>query len=205
MEKDRENMNDEARAQAEQEEAAGEDSQLDLSQLDFSLATIENLRKERDENYDLLLRKQAEFENYRKRVAREKKELSLSARGAVIKELLHVVDAFEKGLNSLGQESSDSALETYRQGYELMLKEFWSVFDKFNVTEIAGSGACFDPNVHEAVVREVTTEHEEGEILDEYRKGYMIGNRLLRPAQVKVAVRPDELPVSEDQLGKTNE
>jgi len=200
MGKDREGMAEESSGQAQATDSAGQEEQLDSE-----ANSVENLKRERDENYDLLLRKQAEFDNFRKRVAKEKEELRLSAQAAVIEKVLNIVDAFEKGLNSLEQESEESALETYRQGYELMLKEFKSVLEKFDVTEIPGSGTCFDPNVHEAVVREVTAEYEEGEILEEYRKGYMIKDRLLRPAQVKVAVQPDKLSVGEEGSGDPQE
>jgi molecular chaperone GrpE len=132
------------------------------------------------------------LENYRKRVAKEKDELRLTAQARVLEELLPVLDAFEKGLHSLKAAPGDSELEAYREGYELMFKEVQSVLKKFAVIEIPGVGAHFDPNVHEAVIREVTTECEEGEILDEYRKGYKINDRLLRPSQVKVAVHPAE-------------
>lgn len=200
MGKDEEGMEEDSSGQAQSTDSAGQDEPLDSEE-----NSVENLKRERDENYDLLLRKQAEFDNFRKRVTKEKEELRLSAQAAVIEKVLNIVDAFEKGLSSLEQESEESALETYRQGYELMFEEFKSVLKKFNVTEIPGSGTCFDPNVHEAVVREVTTEYEEGEILEEYRKGYMIKDRLLRPAQVKVAVQPDKLAVGEEESGNPQE
>ena len=200
MGKDEESMEEDSSGQAQSTDSAGQEEPLDSEE-----NSVENLKRERDENYDLLLRKQAEFDNFRKRVTKEKEELRLSAQAAVIEKVLNIVDAFEKGLNSLEQESEESALETYRQGYELMFEEFKSVLKKFNVTEIPGSGTCFDPNVHEAVVREVTTEYEEGEILEEYRKGYMIKDRLLRPAQVKVAVQPDKLAVGEEESGNPQE
>ncbi len=200
MGKDEEGMEEDSSGQAQSTDSAGQEEPLDSED-----NSVENLKRERDENYDLLLRKQAEFDNFRKRVTKEKEELRLSAQAAVIEKVLNIVDAFEKGLSSLEQESEESALETYRQGYELMFEEFKSVLKKFNVTEIPGSGTCFDPNVHEAVVREVTTEYEEGEILEEYRKGYMIKDRLLRPAQVKVAVQPDKLAVGEEESGNPQE
>ncbi len=175
-----------------------EERDSESPQPDSSLETIEILRKEKEEEHDLLLRKQAEFENYRKRVAKEKDQLWLTAQGSVLEELLPVLDAFEKGLHSLKAAPGDSELEAYREGYELMFKEVQAVLQKFGVTEIPGVGTPFDPNVHEAVVRELTTGHKEGEILDEYRKGYKIKDRLLRPSQVKVAVHPDESSVAQE-------
>jgi len=173
-----------------------EEEESESPQLDSSLETVESLRKEKEAQHDLLLRKQAELENYRKRVAKEKDELRLAAQSRILEELLPVLDAFEKGLHGLRTVAGDSELEAYREGYEMMFKEIQSVIQKFAVIEIPGVGTLFDPNVHEAVAREVTSEHEEGEILDEYRKGYKIKDRLLRPSQVKVAVRPEEPSVT---------
>ena len=190
-----EDMEDESSEEVQAQDIVGEEAQPN-PEVDSS----ESLKRARDENYDLLLRKQAEFENFRKRVIKEKEEERLSAQATVIEKLLNIVDSFEKGLDSLAQESEEATLETYRQGYGLMLKEFKLVLEKFDVTEIPGFGAWFDPNVHEAVVREVTAEHEEGKILEEYRKGYMIKDRLLRPAQVKVAAQPDSSLVDEEKL-----
>ena len=147
----------------------------------------------------MLLRKQAELENYRKRVEKEKQDLRLAVQAEVIERLLPILDAFEKGLSSLKEAPQDSELQPYREGYDLMHKEIQSVLQNFGVTEIPGVGTQFDPNVHEAVVREVTIEHEEGEILDEFRKGYKIKDRLLRPSQVRVAVQPDELSIAQEE------
>ena len=181
-----------------------EERESEGPQPDSSLETIEILRQEKEEHLDLLLRKQAEFENYRKRVAKEKEQLRLTAQARVLEELLPVLDALEKGLHSLPAAPGDSELEAYREGYELMFKEVQSVLRKFAVIEIPGVGEPFDPNIHEAVVREVTTGYKEGEILDEYRKGYKLKDRLLRPSQVKVAVHPVE-PSAAPEKGQGEE
>ena len=175
----------------EEEEEESENQPPELYQ-----ETLEKLQKEKDDQYDLLLRKQAELENYRKRVEKEKQELRLAVQAQVIERLLPILDAFEKGLSSLKEVSGDSELQTYSEAYDLMYQEIQSVLQKFGVTEVPGVGTNFDPNVHEAVVRKVTTEHEEGDILEEYRKGYKIKDRLLRPSQVSVAVQPDEISVA---------
>ena len=153
---------------------------------------FDSVCRERDEYYDLLTRKQAEFENYRRRVEREKATLRLNAQGDVIRELLTVVDACEAGLESLAESAGDDVSEAFVEGYELLLKQLTGLLEKHQVTVVPGVGAIFDPNVHEAVVRDVSPDHEEGEILEEFRKGYMIKDRLLRPSQVRVAVQPDE-------------
>ncbi len=199
MGKKKGNLDQQDSAPENETHPGAEEGESESSQPDSSLETIEILRKEKEEYHDLLLRKQAEFENYRKRVAKEKEELRLTAQASVLEELLPVLDAFEKGLHSLKAAPGDSELEAYREGYELMFKEVQSVLQKFAVIEIPGVGTPFDPNVHEAVVREVTTGHKEGEILDEYRKGYKIKDRLLRPSQVKVAVHPQEPSMAQEK------
>ena len=199
MGKKKGNLEEQDSAQDNETHPGAEERESESPQPDSSLETIEILRKEKEEHLDLLLRKQAEFENYRKRVAKEKEELRLTAQASVLEELLPVLDAFEKGLHSLQAAPGDSELDAYREGYELMFKEVQSVLRKFAVIEIPGVGAPFDPNIHEAVVREVTTGHKEGEILDEYRKGYKLKDRLLRPSQVKVAVHPAEPPVAHEK------
>ncbi|MBI4444405.1 MAG: nucleotide exchange factor GrpE [Acidobacteria bacterium] len=150
---------------------------------------IEALRKERDEYYDLLLRKQAEFDNFRKRVLREKEDIRSASFADVLKEILPVVDGCEKGLASM-REIDEPALQAYREGYELLLKRLQLVLERFGVGVVPGVGSPFDPKVHEAVQREESTSVPDGMIVEEYRKGYTIKDRLLRAAQVKVAVRP---------------
>ena len=180
------------------EESPLEPQETSEEELDYETNALEVLRKERDETEDLLLRKQAEFENYRKRVRKEREEQRLVAQAEVFEELLPTLDALEKGLDSLREAPEDSQLDTYRQGYALMLQEIRRVLDKFGVTEIPALGSLFDPNIHEAVLREVTPDHKDGKILDEFRKGYKIQHRLLRPAQVRVAVQPDEEAVTQE-------
>ena len=157
-----------------------------------SVDAKEKFKQERDEYYDLLLRKQAEFENYRRRVNREKLEIRSTVKIELLSELLPVLDACEKGLLSMQQESADSLNETFLDGYKLMIRELELILDKNEVKRVPGVGEVFDPNVHEAVIREITSDFKEGEILEEFRKGYQLGDRLLRPSQVKVAVWPEE-------------
>jgi molecular chaperone GrpE len=185
--------------QIDEEFDAGEEATESSSEELFDPGTdrsptgeLERLRAERDEFKDLLLRKQAEFENFRKRTQKERVEARLDAQAEIIRELLLVMDACEKGLESLPAEvASDPVLATYQEGYQLLLKQLQALLQRFNVSEVAGVGAAFDPNVHEAVVREENARRTDGEVLEEYRKGYLIGERLLRPAQVKVSVKPD--------------
>lgn len=152
---------------------------------------LETALRERDEFLDLLQRKQAEFENYRKRVDREKSELRFSVKSELMEQILEVVDACEKGLDSLSENESDQ-LGSLVEGYELLYKQLKTILDRYEVSETPGVGSPFDPNLHEALIREVTADHEEGEILEEFRKGYTLGDRLLRPSQVKVAAPAED-------------
>ena len=152
---------------------------------------LELLRQEKDKYYDLMLRKQAELENYRKRVFREKEDEVNRARISLLKDLLPVVDACEQGMDTLNNEKDSTVLESYSEGYELLLKQLKSYLERNGVSEVAGVGSTFDPNVHEAVLREVSEEYEDGIILEEFRRGYTMKDLLLRAAQVKVAVHPE--------------
>ena len=174
-------FSDEVVAAADLEE--GEDAQSETE--------LETALRERDEFLDLLQRKQAEFENYRKRVDREKSELRFSVKSELMEQILEVVDACEKGLDSLSENESEQS-DSLVEGYELLYKQLKTILDRYEVSETPGVGSPFDPNLHEALIREVTEDHEEGEILEEYRKGYTLGDRLLRPSQVKVAAPAED-------------
>jgi len=152
---------------------------------------VEAALRERDEFLDLLQRKQAEFENYRKRVDREKSELRVSVKSELIERILDVIDACEKGLETL-HESEVKGLGSFVEGYELLLKQLKTILDRYEVSEIQSVGSIFDPNLHEAVIREMTDDFGEGEIMEEYRKGYTMADRLLRPSQVKVAAPAED-------------
>lgn len=158
------------------------------------LETIDRLKQEKDEYLESLLRKQAEFENYRKRVNREIEDLRGAAQADVFAELLPVIDSCEKGLENLPDVADDSRLSAFREGLELILSGLLGVLSRFEVSEVSGEGSAFDPLIHEAVLSVPAAEGEHGRILEEFRKGYRIGNRLIRPSQVKVAVETEEAP-----------
>ena len=152
---------------------------------------VETVQRERDEFLDLLQRKQAEFENYRKRVDREKSELRVSVKSELMEQILDVVDACERGLETLRRSEGEN-MGLFVEGYELLLKQLKTILDRYEVSEIPGVGSVFDPNFHEAAIHEISDDHEEGEIMEEYRKGYTIADRLLRPSQVKVAAPAED-------------
>lgn len=143
----------------------------------------EDLRRERDDYYDRWLRKTAEFDNYRKRVERERRDQADQSVIDLLQELLLVVDDFDRALTV--DPGTDSA--AYRKGVELIHAKLHDLLKKYRVTPIEAVGADFDPNVHQAVVHEESPEHREGQVTGELRRGYMMGDRLLRPAMVKVA------------------
>jgi molecular chaperone GrpE len=140
------------------------------------------LTRERDDLRDRLLRKAAEFDNYRKRVERERREQADHALVNLLQEILLVADDFDRALSS---ENRDAA--GYRKGVELINMKLHDLLTRYNVTPIEALGADFDPNLHQAVVHETSPDHREGEVIEELRRGYKIGDRLLRPAMVKVA------------------
>jgi len=139
------------------------------------------LKKERDDYYDRLLRKTAEFDNYRKRTDRERQQLSEAAAADLLQELLPLVDDMERALQA---EGSDAVI---RKGVELIHKQLLDILRKRGVRPIEALGADFDPHYHLAVAHDAADGRREGEVIEEFRRGYMLGDRLLRPAMVKVA------------------
>jgi len=144
---------------------------------------LADVQRERDEYYDRWMRKAAEFDNYRKRIERERREQSDQAILDLLEELLLVVDDFDRALTVDAGERG----QAYRKGVELIHAKLYDLLKKYNVRPIDAVGADFDPNVHQAVMQESSPDHRDGEVIAELRKGYMIGDRLLRPAMVKVA------------------
>jgi len=142
---------------------------------------LEELRRERDALQDRLLRTAAEFDNYRKRMDRERRELADYTAGEAIKDLLPIIDNLERALQASAQD------DPLRKGVELIHKQMLEMLRKRGVTPIEALGADFDPNVHEAVTHEESDQHREGEVMEELQRGYKVGERLLRPAMVKVA------------------
>ena len=140
--------------------------------------------RQRDEFKDLLLRKTAEFENYRKRTSRERAALAETAAAEIIEELLPLLDDLERALNT---EPGTEGADAYRRGVELIHRQLVEILRKRGVKPIEAVGADFDPHYHQAVTYEPAEGRREGEIVDEFRRGYLLGDRLLRPSMVKVA------------------
>ena len=148
-------------------------------------AELETAKQETKETYDRFLRISAEFENYKKRSAREMDDCRKYSNQSLIKEMLAVVDNLERALNSSnGNSSIDKCMA---DGVILTLKEILKVFEKFNVKPIESIGQSFDPNFHQAMMQEETDDYPENTVITELQKGYMIHDRLLRPSMVVVA------------------
>lgn len=151
---------------------------------DETSADVEQLRRERDEFKDLLLRKSAEFDNYRKRTDRERQALNDAITAGVLEELLPLMDDLERALQA---DAGTEGAEAYRRGVELIQRQLADILRRRGVTPIEAVGGDFDPNFHQAVTYEPAAGHREGEVIEEFRRGYVLGDRLLRPSMVKVA------------------
>jgi molecular chaperone GrpE len=149
-----------------------------------SPADAAELKQQRDDYYDRLLRKTAEFDNYRKRTERDRIQLSEAAAADLLTELLPLVDDMER---ALAAESAAGEGDAIRKGVELIQKQLLELLRKRGVKPIEALGADFDPHFHMAVSYEPAEGRREGEVIEEFRRGYMLGDRLLRPAMVKVA------------------
>jgi molecular chaperone GrpE len=171
-------MSDDAMNQQESGGTATESSEPELP----AGAPIEALRKERDALQDRLLRTAAEFDNYRKRVDRDRRDQAEAATADAIADLLPIVDNLERALNA-----PTGGDEGFRKGVELIHQQMLELLRKRGVKPIDAVGADFDPRYHQAVVQEESADHREGEVIEEFARGYMLGDRLLRPAMVKVA------------------
>jgi molecular chaperone GrpE len=147
-------------------------------------AAYEKLRAEKDQLYDRLLRKQAELENLRKRVQREKEEFRQYAAEDLIRALLPTLDSFERALKH--REANDP--EAIYQGLEMIYRELQGVLNRAGLVAIETTGKLFDPRLHQAVETVEAKGHRDQEIVEELQRGYKLHQRLLRPAVVKVAV-----------------
>jgi molecular chaperone GrpE len=149
-------------------------------------SAADELRRERDTLQDRLLRTAAEFDNYRKRMDKERRDLAEYAAADIVAEILPILDNFERAL----QAPPGADPESFRKGIELIHKQMLDLLRKRGVKPIEALGADFDPNLHEAVIHEASDAHRDGEVMQELQRGYRLGERLLRPAMVKVAKRP---------------
>jgi len=142
------------------------------------------LVEERDGLRDRLMRVTAEFDNYRKRIDRERREAADRAAEGVLSDLLPILDDLER---ALAADTGEASADSYRRGVELIHRQILDLLTRRGVKPIETVGQRFDPHLHQAVGSEAVPGVPEGEILEELRRGYLLGDRLLRPAMVKVA------------------
>ena len=142
---------------------------------------LKSLKDERDSLYDRLLRKQAEFDNYKKRVERERSEFVQFASAELMKELLNALDSFDLAIRNARTD------ETTLRGFELIYKQLLDTMNRFGLKAIEAESQPFDPNFHQAVATVPSEEVDDNTVLQEMRKGYLLNGRLLRPAMVSVS------------------
>ncbi len=169
---------------ADNELPSGDLVTVQAEELAALTAERDQLLVEKSELNDRFLRRQAEFENYRRRVEREKSDFLQYAASEAVQTLLPVVDDFERALK---QESAD---KEYVRGMELIYQRLVDTLKKLGLEPITSTGQPFDPYIHQAIDKVETDEVEDHTILEEYQRGYNFKGRPLRPAMVKVAVRP---------------
>ena len=175
--KDLDNANVEPSAEAQAVAAGTAKADAEMAKL---TADLEELRQ-------TLLRRQADFDNYRKRIEKERFEDSKRATARVIEGLIPVIDGFEHALAA----HRESEYDNYRKGFELLYKQLLDSVTKLGVERIDPVGKSFDPHLHQAVDRAETTDREDGAILQVFQPGYVFHGRVLRPAMVRVAVHPN--------------
>ncbi|MFZ5352899.1 MAG: nucleotide exchange factor GrpE [Bacillota bacterium] len=160
----------------------------ETSELDELKNRLEQKCREAEENFNKFARMQADFDNYKKRIAREREELYYSLLEGIIKELLPVVDNMERAVAAMKNDSLESK---YVDGIDMVCKQLLGVLDKNGVKEIDAMNKEFDPNLHHAVMQ-VEAEGEDANTIKEiFQKGYMLGSKVVRPTLVKVAVSND--------------
>ncbi|KAJ4882594.1 Co-chaperone GrpE family protein [Raphanus sativus] len=180
-------------------EALAENNEEKIAEIEASLKSIEDekfqlqekaasLSNELTVERDRLIRISADFDNFRKRNERERLNLVSNAQGEVVENLLAVLDNFERAKSQIKVETEGE--EKVTNSYQSIYKQFVEILGSLGVVTVETVGKQFDPMLHEAIMREDSAEYEEGIVLEEYRKGFLLGERLLRPSMVKVSAGP---------------
>jgi molecular chaperone GrpE len=161
------------------------ESNLDTDSLRAD-ADVAKLATDLDDLRQTLLRRQADFDNYKKRIEKERGEDSKRTTARLIEALIPVIDEFEQALAA----HREAEYENYRRGFELIYKRLLENISKLGAERIDPTGMPFDPHMHQAMDRTETKEHEDGTVLQVFQPGYVFHGRVLRPAMVRVAVHP---------------
>ncbi|ALB41916.1 MULTISPECIES: nucleotide exchange factor GrpE [Nostocales] len=172
--------------------------EVDIAVLADLSQQIETLKAQLEDRSTQYMRIAADFENYRKRTAKEKEEIDLQVKRNTITELLPVVDNFERARAHLKPQGDGEM--TIHKSYQGVYKQLVDCLKRLGVAPMRPEGQEFDPNLHEAVMREPTDEHPEGTILEELVRGYYFGDRVLRHAMVKVAAPREDISVDSEDL-----
>nr|WP_267871582.1 nucleotide exchange factor GrpE [Nostoc sp. CHAB 5715] len=189
---------DTANLNPENSVAASEKTGVETAALAELTQQIDSLKTQLEERSTQYMRIAADFENYRKRTSKEKEELETQIKRNTILELLPVVDNFERARSHLKPQSEGEM--TMHKSYQGVYKQLVDSLKRLGVSPMRPEGQEFDPNLHEAVMREPTDEHPEGTVLEELVRGYYLGDRVLRHAMVKVAAPKEDTPSApEDQ------
>lgn len=173
-------INQRGKGAADPAEGAGEDTAQKLAQ------ALGRLQAEKDELMQTMIRRQADFENYRKRVERDRDEDRRRGIERILEDLLPVLDAFERALKA----HDNPAYEEYKKGLTLIYQQLWNTAAKQGLEKIEAAGKPFDPRFHQAIERVETTEHAEGTNVEVLQDGYLFHGRVLRPSVVRVAAAP---------------
>ncbi len=176
--------------------AATENTTVDTAARGETTPQMESLKVQLEERNTQYMRIAADFENYRKRTQKEKEELEQQVKRNTITELLPVVDNFERARAHLKPQSEGEM--TIHKSYQGVYKQLVDSLKRLGVSPMRPEGEPFDPNLHEAVMREPTDEYSEGTVLEELVRGYYLGDRVLRHAMVKVAAPKEDTPPSEE-------
>jgi Molecular chaperone GrpE (heat shock protein) len=183
MNKDEQELKEEKQEkQAETAENSGEHDHKKKEDHQKKEAEPETLSKEEEELNVRYLRLAADFQNYKKRVEKEKNDIYAYANEKIVVELLDVIDNFERALDH-----SDDNNEGFAEGMSMIFKQFKGVLERSGVEEMKAVGEQFDPNFHHAVMTENSVEYESGNVTQVLQKGYMLNKKVIRPAMVKVA------------------
>jgi molecular chaperone GrpE len=158
---------------------------------------VQKLLAEKEELLDTLKRRQADYENYRKRVEKERHQDRHRGVEALVEHLLPVLDAFGRALAA----HDEPAYAEYRKGFELIYRQLSDLLAKQGLVRIESAGKEFNPHFHHAIERVVTSEHPDGTVIAELQPGYIFHNRVLRPAMVRVAAHPASAGKKENSVG----
>jgi molecular chaperone GrpE len=183
--------NKDAKINEDREQKAGDSHQSDeveelVGDAGTAEAEVAKLAADLNDLRQTLQRRQADFENYRKRIEKERGEDSKRTTARLVEALIPVIDGFEHALAA----HREAEYENYRRGFELIYKQLVDNLTKLGVERIEPLGKQFDPHMHQAMDRVETEAHEDGTIVQVYQPGYVFHGRVLRPAMVRVAVNP---------------